>query len=322
MKNTYKNDHLAILDFLKRFERYAIIGHEEPDGDCLASQLVLMSFLKRHGKEAVCYSAGPFLRPEVRDLEGKFSQEKIESAEAAIVVDCSTLDRTGKYANEIAALPTAVIDHHSAGTPFGDVRCIDPQAPSVTFQILELFKAAGENPAHSEAELLFLGLCTDTGFFRHLERDSEKVFAASEKLVAAGASPKETFARMFGNRSFDSRKLLGRLLERAELKYNGRLLVTWESAEELEEFGKHQRDSDALYQQFQVVQGCDIVILVRQESAETCSVGLRSSGDVDVGEIARHFGGGGHRGAAGFDRPGLAFNVAMEIVEHFEAILG
>ena len=321
MKNTKVNEPIAILNFLKRYKNFAIIGHEEPDGDCLSSQLALKSFLKRLSKEAVCYSPGPFLRPEVRDLEGEFSKESVEAADAAIVVDCSTLDRIGRYSDDIKALPTSVIDHHSAGIPFGDVRYIDPGAPSVTFQILKVFDAAGLNPNLGEAELLFFGLCTDTGFFRHLGRDSKAVFAASERLVSAGASPKETFARMFGNRSYDSRKLLGRLLERAEQKFSGRLLITWESTEELEEFGKHLRDSDALYQQLQVVRGCDIVVLVRQESKEACSVGLRSSGDVDVGEIARDFGGGGHSGAAGFNYPGLAFNVARDIVEHFKSVL-
>jgi bifunctional oligoribonuclease and PAP phosphatase NrnA len=321
MKTAYANEILAILKFFKQHESFAIIGHEEPDGDCLSSQLAIMSFLKREGKDAVCYSPGPFLRPEIKDIEGEFSKGSAKAADAAIVVDCSTLDRIGRYSDDIAALPTAVIDHHSAGAPFGEVRYIDPSAPSVTFQILNIFEAAGINPNPREAELLFFGLCTDTGFFRHLGADSQAAFAASGRLVAAGASPKATFARMFGNRTHDSRKLVGRLLERAELRFDGRLLVTWESAEELEEFGKHQRDSDALYQQLQMVQGCDIVVLVRQESEETCSVGLRSSGDVDVGEIARGFGGGGHRGAAGCSRTGLALDVARDIVDLFKSIL-
>lgn len=321
MKDANTDERQAILEFLDRYRSFAIIGHESPDGDCLTSQLTLKSYLERHGKEAVCYSPGPFLRPEVQDLEAQFSIKEIGSHDAAIVVDCSTVCRIGRYADEIANLPTAVIDHHSAGSPFGNVRYIDPKAPSVTFQILELLKTAGEQPDCTEAELLFFGLCTDTGFFRHLGEGSEAVFAACTSLVAAGASPKKTYARMFGNRSMDSRKLIGRLLDRATLKHGGRVLVTWESAEELESFGKKHRDSDALYQQLQMIEGCDIVILVRQESPQTCSVGLRSSGAIDVGEIARHFDGGGHRGAAGYDRKGDAADVAAEIVDYFEPII-
>ncbi|MBN1685977.1 MAG: bifunctional oligoribonuclease/PAP phosphatase NrnA, partial [Spirochaetales bacterium] len=222
---------------------------------------------------------------------------------------------------EIAQLPTAVIDHHSAGTPFGEVRYIDSRSPSVTLLILKLIETAGEEPTKAEAELLLFGLCTDTGFFRHLERGSQDVFAASGRLIAAGASPRGTFLRMFGNRTYESRKLLGRLLEKTEQRYGGRLLVTWETAEELAEFGKQHRDSDAVYQQLQMVRGCDIVVFVRQESAERCSVGLRSTGAVDVGKMATHFGGGGHRNASGYERPGQVTEVAAEIIDYLGPML-
>ena len=317
----YPVDLLAVLDFIKQYRTFAIIGHEEPDGDSLGSHLALGSFLQRLGKEASCYSPGPFLRPEIQDLEDRFATKSLEPSEAAIVVDCSTLDRIGRYAAEITELPMAVIDHHARGIPFGDVRYVDPNAPSVTFLILKLIEAAGEKPTREEAGLLFLGLCTDTGFFRHLEQGSQETFAASGRLIAAGASPKDTFAKMFGNRTHDSRKLLGRLLKRAEQRFNGKVIVAWETKEELKEFGKEQRDSDALYQQLQMVRGCEIVILVRQEEIERCSVGLRSSGAIDVGTIAKQFGGGGHRNASGYDRHGRVPEVLAEIIDYFESVL-
>ena len=317
----YPVDLLAALDFIKQYRTFAIIGHEEPDGDSLGSQLALASFLQRSGKEASCYSPGPFLRPEIQDLAGRFATTALEPPVAAIVLDCSTPDRIGRYAAEIAELPVAVIDHHASGVPFGDVRYVDPNAPSVTFVILKLIEAAGGKPTREEAVLLFFGLCTDTGFFRHLEQGSQETFAASDRLVAAGASPKDTFAKMFGNRTHDSRKLLGRLLKRAERRFDGKVIVAWETEEELEEFGKEQRDSDALYQQLQMVRGCEIVILIRQEETERCSVGLRSSGTIDVGAIAKHFGGGGHRNASGYDRHGRVPDVLTEIIDYFESVL-
>jgi phosphoesterase RecJ-like protein len=260
----------------------------------------------------------------VQQFKTEVSLEKLNAngtaIDAAIVVDCSTIDRIGKYAEEIVGLPTAVIDHHAAGVPFGEVRYIEAEAPSVTYLIQKLIEYAGEMPTQREAELLLFGLCTDTGFFRHLESDTGDVFAACGRLVAAGASPKETFAWMFGNRTHDSRRLLGKLLERTERRYDDRLLVTWEGWEELREFGKQQRDSDSLYQLLQTTRGCEVVALVRQESEGLCSVGLRSTGPIDVGSIAKEFGGGGHHGASGFDRPGRAVDVASEVVDYFGRI--
>ncbi len=311
-----------ILEFITSYQVFAIIGHEEPDGDCLSSQIALAGFIQRLGKKARCYSAGPFVRPEVQQLAKEISVSALESPEAVIIVDCSTLDRVGHYKEEIPGFPTGVIDHHSSGIPFGDVRYIEPKAPSTTYLIQKVMEEAGEAPNQREAELLLFGLCTDTGFFRHLGGGSQEIFGAVSRLVAAGASPNSVFYRMFGNRTFGSRKLLGRLLDRTQPRYDGRLLVTWETGDDLSEFGKQQRDSESLYQLLQMVHGCDVIILVRQEDEASCSVGLRSTGNVDVGKIAQSFGGGGHHGAAGYERPGDVHDVVREIVDFFKPIVG
>ena len=122
---------------------------------------------------------------------------------------------------------------------------------------------------------------------------------------------------MYGNRTLASRQLLGRLLDRAEPHYDSRLLVTWETETDVDEFGKLARDSDTLYQQLLGTRGCDVVVLVRFEDNETCSVGLRSFRQVDVGKAAKHFGGGGHSRAAGFSRNATVAELVTETVQYF-----
>lgn len=310
------------LLFISRYRRFAIIGHEEPDGDCLCSQLAMASYLERTGKKAQCYTPGPFIRPEIMDLEPYFLTGAVEQADAAIIVDCSTVERIGGYAVHIESLPTLVIDHHASGMQFGDTRIIEPSAPSVTYMILALIEAAGHIPTDEEASLLLFGLCTDTGFFRHLDGGSGSVFEAVSRLTQAGASPKEAFSRMYGNRSFKSRRLLGRLLDRSEQRLDGRLIVTRETESELTEFGKLERDSNALYQQLQGVKNGEVVVLIRQEEPGLCSVSLRSLHEIDVGAVAKHFGGGGHPRAAGYSRDGNVDAVASEIIGYIENDLG
>ena len=58
-----------VASFLRRYESYLVFGHIEPDGDCVASQLVLSSFLKRRGKQVSVFSEGPFDRPEIKSHE-------------------------------------------------------------------------------------------------------------------------------------------------------------------------------------------------------------------------------------------------------------
>jgi bifunctional oligoribonuclease and PAP phosphatase NrnA len=300
-----------VLAFLKKYRRYLILGHQDPDGDCLGSELGIARLLEKRGAEAVLYSPGPFRRPEILDyaplFQNRISADLREEAlgagdTAVLIMDCSTLERIGQdLEKDIRGFPVGVIDHHASGDDFGVCRWIEPRAASVTFMVHQLFKAL-EIPLDREAaEVLFLGLSTDTGFFRHMETGSAEVFRTAADLTDAGASPKKIFQQMHGNRSLESRILLGTLMARTEAYCQGALLVTWETLEDLERFGHDNRDSDTLYQQLQGIRGCEMVVLVREESEGFCSAGLRSNQRVDVGALAQSQGGGGHPRAAGFN---------------------
>jgi phosphoesterase RecJ-like protein len=241
--------------------------------------------------------------------------------DAVVVLDCSTPERIGYLAEEIAGLPVAVLDHHASGEEFGEVRIVDPGAPSVTYLIQLFIESCNDSPTPEEAELLLFGLCTDTGFFRHLTAGSEEVFAAVGRLTSLGASPRDIHHTMFGGRSYESRRLLGELLSRTERHCGGRLLLSVERLEDQQRFGRENRDSDTLYQQLQGVRGADVVVLIREEEPGKCSVGLRSRDGLDVGSLARRLGGGGHRNAAGFTADGKAEDIRTTVLERLAGLL-
>jgi len=238
-----------------------------------------------------------------------------------VILDCSMIERTGDLAPFLTDLPTAVIDHHASASSYGDITFLDAQAPSVTFMVLALIEALGLVPTQEEADLLFFGLCTDTGFFRHLDSGSEYVFQYASRLVHAGANPKKTFQDMNGGKSLDSRILMGIVLQRTESFYDGRLLLSYETQEETERFGLQGRDSDAIYQLLQSVQGVEAVVLIRQETLENCTVGLRSRAGVNVARIAEIFGGGGHVQAAGLSCKGTIAVLKEGLLKAFGEIL-
>jgi bifunctional oligoribonuclease and PAP phosphatase NrnA len=292
-----------LLDFIDRHGPFYIIGHKEPDGDCVGSQLALASFLERSGKKAYLCSAGPFTRTEIMAYENFFSvevpPENPSERAAAIILDCSSLQRIGDVAQTLPKVPLAFIDHHAAGNAVGDVVFIDDKAPSVTSMVLLLIEAMGGSPNKKEAELLLFGLGTDTGFFRHLDERSAETFQAAARLVTAGASPKHVYNLMYGGKSLFSRKLMGEILTRTEPFYDGALLVSYVTLQDQQRYGLASRDSDTLYQLLLGIAGCEAAMIIRQEGDTDCTVGLRARDRIDVGSIAASFGGGGHRLAAG-----------------------
>jgi phosphoesterase RecJ-like protein len=282
--------------------------------------------LNRFGKTAVLCSPGPFTRPETKEIEHLFARSIADAAKkaghpaeaAVIIVDCSTPERISpEFTEEIRTLPTAVIDHHASGQSFGDVSFVNGSSPSTTILIYQLFKELGVVPTADEAEDLLFGFLTDTGYFRHLDSSNADSLQLAAELLNYGASLKDLYYRMYGGRQLESKILTGLVLSRALALFGGKCISIYETLEEKNTFGPENRDSDTIYSQLLSVKGCRAVIFIREETDIICSVSLRSLDDIDVGEIAATFGGGGHKRAAGFEWKGSRSDISVKLQEAF-----
>ena len=312
-----------LIDFLHKYRVFLIAGHKEPDGDCIGSSIAMSLFLRRLGKETVLLSAGPFQRPEIQAHEALFSAHVPDALKerpdevGAIIVDCSGIDRTGDLAEQLADFPSICIDHHATNATKSVGSLVYADAPSTTFIIQSIIEHLCGSVTKEEAEMLFFGLCTDTGFFRHLDDRSGEVFAYTARLVQAGANPKYTFAAMNGGKSFGSRTLISRVLARMKPYYGGKLIVSYETYQDRQEIGVENRDSDMVYQLIQGIAGVQAICIVRQDTETHCSVGFRSLDTVDVSSIAASFGGGGHKQAAGLYIEGRVDELIPQFVQAF-----
>lgn len=311
-----------LIHFIESGSKFIVAGHKEPDGDCVGSQLALCSALRRLGKEALPFSAGPFKRTEIMryaKLFGAMPTDAEREGAKLIVVDCFGLKRTGELEPGLSGLPAAIIDHHETGetSPFCEAVFSDPDAPSTTYMVLAVIEALGLTLTKEEADLLLFGLCTDTGFFRHVDSGGAETFTRAARLVQAGASPKDAFDAINGGKSLNSRKLMGSILSRAEAFFDGKLIVSSETYEDICQYGLESRDSGSLYQLLQSIEGVEAIALLRQETPERCSVGLRSRSDADVGALALAFGGGGHKNAASFTVTGDILSLRPEVIKKF-----
>ena len=311
----------GIIDYIERHDCFYILGHREPDGDCVGSQLALASFLKRLGKRAHVLSSGPFTRSEILPYEHKFRNQApplpdYERA-AAIVLDCSSLSRIGQIGETMPQMPVAFIDHHASTEESGEWDYMDRSAPAVTAMIWLLMEAMQQKATKEEADLLFFGLATDTGFFRHLDEKSASVLSIASAMVEAGASPKRIYQEIHGGKTLFSRKLLGEILMHIEPYYGGRLLVSYMTLDDQQRYGMASRDSDLLYQLIMGIAGCEACFVVKQEAENQCTVGFRSRERIDVSAIAARYGGGGHRLASGLSMQGSVDTVLATLIQAF-----
>ena len=312
------NDAADVRRFIEGRRLLVVAGHKEPDGDCIASQLAVAALAGRLGTPSLLLSAGPFDRPELEDFAARFSASAggadLGPGAAAAIVDCSTPERTGTVGPALAGLPCLVIDHHSSGGVFGDVRFVDPSSPSTTALVLAIHEALGLPVDRETARLLLFGLCTDTGFFRHVGIDGAETFRAVARLTECGTSTAEVFMMVYGRRTLASRKLLAVMLERTWSLADDALLISWQTAADREAVGSAHRGEEDLYRLLQTVKGNRVVAFLKEEEPGRWTVGLRSNPGIDVGVVALGFGGGGHRQAAGCDLPGTLESVRAAVV--------
>ena len=319
--NSFKN-------FINNHNFFLVIGHKEPDGDCISSCLGIAEILKHYNKQYQLLSAGPFKRTEIQKFEKQFTNEMEFLSEeerkqtGLIICDCSEMHRLGEIEGDLRNLDTFVIDHHkTAEIPNNAQSIIYSTSPAASLLVQLLYENCVGKLTEKIAKILYFGLMTDTGFFRFLTNKDTETFLASARLVEAGANPRETYDEITSGKSYQSRKLLGVMLNHAETYLDGKLIVTYETLEDTKKYGQEGRDSDALYSALLAVKNVEAVVFVRQETDSNCTAGFRSKDRVDVSSVAAKFGGGGHKNASGLSTQGKIETLIPAIVKEFARII-
>ena len=321
-----KEKILNLKNFIDSHENFYIVGHKEPDGDCISSSLGIAELLNKLGKKYQLLSAGPFKRPEIKKFEKQFNKtpkKKFDKKNSAvIIVDCSEIERVGdEIAEIIKEYDSFIIDHHKTSNADENFSIIYPTAPATAYLVQIIYEQIIGTLDKTLSEIIFFGICTDTGYFRFLDSDSSDVFLAISRLVENGANPRATYTEINSGKPFSTRKLLGVMLSKAERYFTGKLIVTYETLEDTKNFGKDGRDSDSLYQLLLSIDGVQAVLFVRQDTDKTCTAGFRSKDEIDVSSIAAKFGGGGHKNAAGLSTEGTIDTLLPKIIKEFEKVL-
>jgi bifunctional oligoribonuclease and PAP phosphatase NrnA len=304
---TQTSDLKAIADALRKHDCFLVVTHENPDGDALGSLLAATLALRHLGKDALMYLAGDTPLPQeygFMSLEGLLREPPADAGDRVLLaVDCAKEERIGDEAAVPAAALVLNVDHHHDNTRFGDVNLIVPDASSTSEILRDVIRELGVELTPDLAEPLYIALVTDTGRFQYANTTPKALRLAAE-LVDAGADVHAVFQRVYESVEFAKLKLLARVLERAEVLEGGRIVVSHLLRTDFAEVGASEPYSEGLIDYLRAVEGAELAVFIREQLSSGAAAhkgSLRSSIDeLDVSAIARRFGGGGHRQAAGF----------------------
>jgi bifunctional oligoribonuclease and PAP phosphatase NrnA len=294
---TKNNTAREVAEFLKTLERVAVTTHVGADGDAIGASAALVRLMRYLG------AAADFCHAEevpnyLRWLLPDEAFRELPAGHDLLVVDTSRADRTGVPVPEAGARLN--LDHHEDNPLYAEFNLVNPRAAASAEIVADLYAELGAPIDKETAEALYAGIRTDTGDFR-FRNISPRAHEMVADLLRAGVVPAEVHERINRRGSVEQLNIVGVSL--ANARRYGEVLVSTVDNSDYERTGATELDSKEAIDQLRSVEGVDVVAHLR-EVPEGTKGSLRSE-TVDVGEIARHFGGGGHRLAAGYTRRGM-----------------
>jgi bifunctional oligoribonuclease and PAP phosphatase NrnA len=312
-------DDKAYLDaarLISGWRRTVLMTHAKPDGDAIGSLLAMRELLKSQANEATPLLFEPLparyaFLPDAKNFaagDANSASAILAQADSIMVVDTCSYSQLEPVANWLkqTLLPKLIIDHHSTRDALTPNLLVDETAAATCLIIYELAQACGWPSSPSIASSLFVGLSTDTGWFRHSNTDARALHAAAD-LVSAGVKPYELFEALYQQDSASRIRLLAEALKTIELNCGDRAAIMTLSRDAfIRTKATPAETEDIVNEPLRIASVVVSVLLVEQDDGQIRinfrskapdPLGVRSN--IDVAAIAKEFGGGGHRHAAG-----------------------
>ncbi len=305
-----------------------IAGHVRPDGDAVGSTLALYNYIKKLWPEKDV----TLLLEEPADIYSYmkgFDEITVLSKDLPdkvydlfIAMDLGDMERLGDAGRFfLSAKDTACIDHHISNTGFGNHSYIDPLSSStseLTFNLMD------ESLLDRDiAVCIYTGIIHDTGILQY-SNTSRHTLEIVGKLIEYGFNFTDIINKTYYEKTYVQNQIMGRAVLESILFMDGHCIASVVDHRTMDFYGATSKDFDGIANQLYKTKGVDVAVFMYESSHEQnlYKVSMRASDRVNVAEIAKKFGGGGHKKAAGFSMSGtyhdILNNISAEIEKQLE----
>lgn len=305
-----------LLDALAADAPVICLPHAAADGDALGACMGLALALEALGGRAIVLADEAF-PSTLSFVVGKESvqiyDEKVHALEGAVLIlmDCHEAERLGRRQSLVDQASLVLrVDHHRTLLVNDDKVWIDPERAATCEMAYELIRSleaiSGKSLINqSIAEHLSMGIYTDTGSLQYASTTASTYRILAELMPYAPRNARMAEA-IFAQMSLPVARVLGLALSRARWSPDGRLAMLLLDEEDLASCEAGLPELSGIGARLRSVVGTELsVFLVLDRSQGLLKASLRASQEVDASRLARAFGGGGHKAAAGFRLEGV-----------------
>lgn len=310
-----------LLCLLKQKKRTLILFHRKPDADALGSALALREMLFQMGSEVLCACSSPLpdrLKFLLADEAVAFGLDQIPKdflPERIISVDTASPSQLGELRPLYEGKINIMIDHHASGTPLADHYILPDAAATgeILFDLAKKLQRAGKiRFTRSLCDRLYAAISSDTGGFR-FANTSPKTHLRAAELLKMGARAADINHELFDSKSREQLLAESAAAANLETYLDGKVSVVPFPYALKNSLGLADEHLETLVDVARSCAGAKLAFAVRQPTEEnTFWVSARSACEFDVAELCAHFGGGGHKRAAGCNLQAADMKEAVE----------
>ena len=315
----------------KPSQKIVVLSHTNPDGDAVGSSIAWGEALRRLGHTVTCIVPNkyPYYLDWMTgisdvvifktDSEGR-TAAAVSEADVIFCLDFHSLSRLDALGDMIAANTTAkrvLIDHHLDPSEQFDIMFSHPESSSTCYLVYKIIEAlwGAQSVSASQAEVLYVGMMTDTGNFSFSNLTPE-LYQSLAVLSSTGINIPQIYNNVYNSFTEGRARLFGYTINRKmKLLRKGTVAYMSLTEEEMRRFWFQQGDSEGFVNYPLTIKKMRMSAIFI-EHKDFIRISLRSRGAVDVNTFAaRYFNGGGHHNAAG----GKSFVSMAETIARFEA---
>ena len=282
-----------------------IVGHEDPDCDCLGSMLGL--YLAFDGEEKnwrmLRRDPVPANLTYLPHLDKMMDPAELDiPGQAVLLLDCGEARRTGSWlADMLPGKKLYCIDHHISNAFQGDLALVEPEAAAASEIVAALALADGRKISDEAALCLYSGMAADTGCFRYNNTSPRSLALAAQLLPQINLETVRI--QLFEDRSYANAKMIGVCFDHIQLECDGKLCYSYFSRADREPYQAGPGDCHNIVNYTLSLHGVKVG-LIFEEYDDYVKMSFRCRSGYRVDRLAQHFHGGGHELASGCKLPG------------------
>lgn len=321
-----------IKKLLHHYRNFLLTTHVNPDGDGIGSAAALIELLHSMGKQAkfVCDSPIP---SKFQFLDFHHRHESYDPAcaydevEVVIILDTHRKDRLGRLVSlvERPHIVTICIDHHLPTEVFTPYLAIDENACSVGAMVYTLYKESGFDLGLNAAIGVYASVICDTGRFSY-SSTNRKAHKIADECIKLGVDPDLMHSRLFQHVSIAQIKMFANTLQHMELHLDNKVVIQQIFCDDYAKMSAEIPNIEHIDLEYildfnKQIEDVECIVLLRELPNKHVRVSLRSTTpDLDIGNVMRSLGGGGHKNAAGVSWHGSLQEVKVKILEQLKIL--